>query len=91
MGIPIFFMPKIVKNWEFPFLYWKWLNILGIHVSSLPLQPKKCLILGDFLMKNVVKFLGIPMYSLGGVHLISGKAHLINPLFIEMAANCVLR
>ena len=41
-------------------------------MSSLPLQPKKCLIFGDFPMKNVVK---IPMSSLGGVHLISGIAH----------------
>ena len=44
-------------------------------MSSLPLQPKKCLILGDFPMKNVVKIFGIPLSSLGGVHLISGIAH----------------
>ena len=43
-------------------------------MSSLPLQPKKCLILGDFPMKNVVKIFGIPMSSLEGVHLISGIA-----------------
>ena len=41
-------------------------------MSSLPLQPKKCLIFGDFPMKNVVKILRIPMSSSGGVHLISG-------------------
>ena len=45
-------------------------------MSSLPLQPKKCLIWGDFPMKNVVKIVGIPMSPLGGVHLISGIAHL---------------
>ena len=67
-----FFMSKIVKNWEFPFFVLKWLNIWGIPMSSLPLQPKKCFILGDFPMKNVV---GIPMSSLGGVNLISGIAH----------------
>ena len=39
---------------------------------SSPLQPKKCLILGDFPMKNLVKILWIPMSSLGGAHLISG-------------------
>ena len=44
-------------------------------MSSLPLQPKKCLILGDFPMKNVVKIFGIHMSSLGGVHLISGIVH----------------
>ena len=43
-------------------------------MSSLPLQPKKCLIFWDFPMKNVVKILGIPMSSSGGVHLISGIA-----------------
>ena len=41
-------------------------------MSSLPLQPKKCLIFLDFPMKNVAKIFGIPMSSLGGVHLISG-------------------
>ena len=46
-------------------------------MSSLPLQPKKCLIGGDFPMKNVVKIFGIPMSSLGGVHLISGIAQYI--------------
>ena len=46
-------------------------------MSSLPLQPKKCLILGDFPMKNAVKIFGIPMSSLGGVHLISGIAQLV--------------
>ena len=44
-------------------------------MSSLPFQPKKCLIFWDFPMKNVVKIFGIPMSSLGGVHLISGIAH----------------
>ena len=43
-------------------------------MSSLPLQPIKCLIWGDFPMKIVVKISGIPMSSLGGVHLISGIA-----------------
>ena len=43
-------------------------------MSSLPLQPKKCLILGDSPMENVAKIFGIPMSSLGGVHLISGIA-----------------
>ena len=43
-------------------------------MSSLPLQPKKCLIFLDFPMKNVVKIFGIPMSSLGGVHQISGIA-----------------
>ena len=57
-----FFMSKVVKNWEL---------ILGIPMSSLPLQPKNCLIFWDFPMKNVVKIFGIPMSSLGGVHLIS--------------------
>ena len=46
-------------------------------MSSLPLQPKECLILGDFPMKNVVKISGIPMSSLGGVHLISEIAQYI--------------
>ena len=41
-------------------------------MSSLPLQPKKCLIFLDFPMKNVVKIFGIPKSSLEGVHLISG-------------------
>ena len=36
------------------------------------LATKKCLIFWDFPMKNVVKIFGIPMSSLGGVHLISG-------------------
>ena len=44
-------------------------------MSSLLLQPKKCLLFWDFPMKNVVKIFGIPMSSLGGVHLISGIAH----------------
>ena len=35
-------------------------------MSSLPLQPKKCLIFLDFPMKNVVKILGIPMSSFRG-------------------------
>ena len=43
-------------------------------MSSLPLQPKKYLVFWDFPMKNVVKILGLPMSSLGGVHLISGIA-----------------
>ena len=75
MGIPNFFMSKIVKNWEFPFFVLKWLNILGIVMSSLPLQPKKSLIFWDFPIQNVVKIVGIPMSSLGGVHLLSGIAH----------------
>ena len=50
-------------------------------MSSLPLQPKKCLILGDFPMKNVVKIFGIPMSPLGGVHLISGIVHCIKVVF----------
>ena len=41
-------------------------------MPSLPLQPKKCLIFWDFLIKNVVKIFGIPMSFLGGVHIISG-------------------
>ena len=46
-------------------------------MSSLSLQPKKCLIIWEFPMKNVVKiFGGFPLSSLGGVHLISGIAHL---------------
>ena len=52
-------------------------------MSSLPLQPRKCLIFLDFPMKNVVKIFGIPMSSLGGVHLISGIA----PYIAEM---CIL-
>ena len=43
-------------------------------MSSLPLQPKS-FIFGDFPMKNVVKIFGIPVFSLGGVHLISGIGH----------------
>ena len=69
-----FFMSKIVKNWEFPFFVLKLLNILGIPMSFLPLQPKKCLIFWDFPVKNVVNCFGIAMSSLGGVHLISGIA-----------------
>ena len=46
-------------------------------MSSLPLQPKKCLIFWDFPMKNVVKICGIPTSSLGDVHLISGIAQFI--------------
>ena len=42
-------------------------------MSSLPLQPKSAYFL-DFPMKNVVKICGIPMSSLGGVHLVSGIA-----------------
>ena len=41
------------------------------------LATKIVLNLGDFPMKNVVKFFGIPMSSLGGVHLISGITHLV--------------
>ena len=43
-------------------------------MSSLPSQPKKCLIFWDFPVENVGKIFGIPMSSLGGVHLISGIA-----------------
>ena len=50
-------------------------------MSSLPLQPKKCLIFWDFPIQNVVKIFGIPMSSLGGVHLISGIVHCV---FIEV-------
>ena len=51
-------------------------------MSSIPLQPKKCLIFWDFPMKNMVKIFVIPMSSLGGVHLISGIAHcaILSPL-----------
>ena len=45
-----------------------------IPMSSLPLQPKKCLLFLDFPMKNDSKIFGTPMSSLGGVHLISGIA-----------------
>ena len=72
-----FFMSKIVKNWEFPFFVLKMIEYFGNSMSSLPLQPKECLILGDFPMKNVVKISGIPMSSSGGVHLISGIAQYI--------------
>ena len=54
-------------------------------MSPLLLQPKKCLIFWDFPMKNVVKIFGIPMSSLGGVHLISGIAHLLDALSITCA------
>ena len=50
-------------------------------MSSLPLQPKKCLFFFDFPMKNVVKIFGIPMSSLGGMHLISGIAQCTGPKF----------
>ena len=63
------------KKWEFPIFYVKNSKNLGIPMSSLPLQPKKCLILGDFPMKIVIKIFWIPMSSLRGVHLISRIAH----------------
>ena len=69
-------MSKIVKELEIPIFVLKMIEYLGIPMSSLPLQPKKCLIFWDFPMKNVVEICGIPMSSLGGVHLISGIAHL---------------
>ena len=67
-------MSKIVKNWEFPFFVLKMIEYFGNSHVFFTLATKKVLILGDFLMKNVVKIFGIPMSSLGGVHLISGIA-----------------
>ena len=46
-------------------------------MSSLPLQPKKCLILGEFPMKNVGKIFGISHVFFRGMHLISGIAQYI--------------
>ena len=71
MGIPNFFMSKIVKNWEFPFFVLKMIEYFGNSHVFFTLSTKKCLIFLDFPMKNVVKISGIPMSSLGGVHLIS--------------------
>ena len=79
------FKSKIVKNWEFPFFFFffelKMIEYFGNSMSSLPLQPKKCLIFWDFPMKKVVKIFGIPMSSLGGVHLISGNSPLGGTLY----------
>ena len=35
-------------------------------------------------MKDMGKILGIPMSSLGGVHVISGKAHSLCPIKMEV-------
>ena len=61
-------------------------------MSSLPLQPNKCLIFWDFPMRKVVKIVGIPMSSLGGVHVISGIAQCVvfelifDPVFSDFCA-----
>ena len=68
-------MSKIVKNWEFPFFVLKMIAYFGNSHVFFTLTTKKVLIFFlDFPMKNVVKIFGIPMSSLGGVHLISGIA-----------------
>ena len=74
MGIPIFFYVKIAKKCEFPFFVLKMIEDFGNSHVFFTLATKKCLILGDFPMKIVIKFFGIPMSSLGGVHLISEMA-----------------
>ena len=69
------FMSKIVKNWEFPFFVLKMIEYFGNSHVVFTLATKKVLnFFLDFPMKNVVKIFGIPMSSLGGVHLISGIA-----------------
>ena len=60
LGIPIF-VPKIIEDF--------WNSHVFFTVAT-----KKVLFGGDFPMKNEVKIFGIPMSSLGGVHLISGIA-----------------
>ena len=69
-----FFMSKIVKNWEFPFFVLKMIEYFGNSHVFFTLATKKVLNFWDFPMKNVVKIFGIPMSSLGSVHLISGIA-----------------
>ena len=70
-----FFMSKIVKNWEFPFFVLKVIEYFGnSHVFFILATKKKVLYFLGFPMKIVVKNFGIPMSSLGGVHLISGIA-----------------
>ena len=47
-------------------------------MSSLPLRPKKFLNFWELQKKNVDKVFGIPMSSVGDVHLIFEIAHLKN-------------
>ena len=68
-------MSKIVKNWEFPFFVLKMIEYFGNSHVFFTLATKKVLNFFGFPMKNVVKILGIPV-SLGGMHVISGIAHL---------------
>ena len=75
MGIPNFLRKKL----GIPIFVLKMIEYFGNSMSSLPLQSKKCLIFEDFPMKNVVKIFGIPMSSLGGVHLICGIAQCATP------------
>ena len=68
-------MSKIVKNWEFPFFVLKMMEYFGNSRVFFILATEKVRNFFDFPVKNVVKIFGIPMSSLGGVHLISGIAH----------------
>ena len=79
-------MSKTVKIWEFPFFVPKMIEYFGNSHVFFTLATKKCLIFFDFPMKNVVKIFGIPMSSLGGVHLISGIAH-FKPLNLSHRLN----
>ena len=80
MEFPIFYVKNSKKKRKFPFFVLKMIEYFGNSHVFLALQPKKCLIFGDFPMKNVVKIFVIPMSSLGGVHLISGIAHRLHKI-----------
>ena len=59
------------------------IEYLGNFHVFFTLATKKVLIFLDFPMKNMVKVFGIPMCSLGGVHLISGIAQYTQFMLIE--------
>ena len=81
MGIPKFFMTKTVQNWVFPFFVPKIIKNFG-NPHVLPCNQKfwkfpclrypcdqKSANFLEFPMENVGKVFGIPLTSLGGVHL----------------------
>ena len=74
MEFPIF-MSKIVKIWEFPFFVLKMIEYFGnLHIFFILATKKVLNFLGFPSEKCGSIFLGIPMSSLRGVHLISGIA-----------------
>ena len=69
-----FFMSKIVKKMGIPIFVLKMIEYFGNSRVFFTLATKKMLNFFGFPSGNVGKIFGIPMSSLGGVHLISGIA-----------------